>query len=143
MCAISSIFGGSSKQTLSAILLYLAVLVAGLYLAGCSSDKPKMQSPDATALTSAPTTQASDNDPYGNAAHARLFAASRFPSATACGQCHPTQYRQWSVSQHAYAQLSPIFNAMQANITAGTNGTNGDFCIRCHTQVGMNIGEST
>jgi len=48
---------------------------------------------------------------------------------------------RWSA--HAYAQLSPVFNAMQATITKLTDGSNGDFCIRCHTQVGMNLGEST
>ncbi len=51
-----------------------------------------------------------------NAAHEALFARNRFPSATQCGECHPTEYRQWSVSQHAYAQMSPIFNAMSAEI---------------------------
>ena len=74
-------------------------------------------------------------------AHAKLFETTRFPSAMQCGKCHPTQFRQWSVSQHSYAQLSPIFNAMQGQIDKGTNGTNGDFCIRCHTQVGMILGE--
>ena len=66
---------------------------------------------------------------------------SRFPSANACAACHPDHYREWSVSSHAYAQLSPVFNAMQGKILQLTNGTNGDFCIRCHTQVGMNLGE--
>ena len=66
---------------------------------------------------------------------------SRFPSANTCAACHPDHYREWSVSAHAYAQLSPVFNAMQGRILQLTNGTNGDFCIRCHTQVGMNIGE--
>ena len=71
-----------------------------------------------------------------------LFVLSnRFPSATKCAACHPTQYRQWSASQHSYAQLSPIFNAMQGAIVHLTNGTNGDFCIRCHTPVGMNLNE--
>ena len=74
--------------------------------------------------------------------HAQLFAQGRFPSAMQCGKCHPTQFRQWSISQHSYAQLSPIFNAMQGNIDKGNNGTNGDFCIRCHTQPGMILGES-
>ena len=50
-------------------------------------------------------------------------------------------YRQWSVSPHAYAQMSPVFNAMQATLFQVTNGSNGDFCIRCHTPVGMNLGE--
>ena len=45
------------------------------------------------------------------------------------------------MSPHAYSQLSPVFNAMQATILKKTNGTLGDFCIRCHTPVGMDMGE--
>ena len=73
--------------------------------------------------------------------HAEVLISDRYPSATKCAACHPIQYRQWSVSQHSYAQLSPIFNAMQGTILHLTNGTNGDFCIRCHTPVGMNLNE--
>ncbi len=81
----------------------------------------------------------------GNAwdAHAKLFKDSPFPSAAACATCHQSHYEEWSVSQHAYAQLSPVFNAMQAKVTQLTSGTNGDFCIRCHTQTGMAMGEET
>ncbi|MCA9309621.1 MAG: hypothetical protein KDA21_00310, partial [Phycisphaerales bacterium] len=75
------------------------------------------------------------------AAHEALFRDDHFPLATECRTCHPDHYREWSVSQHAYAQVSPIFNAMHARITELTNGTNGDFCIRCHTPVGMALGE--
>ena len=74
-------------------------------------------------------------------AHASCFANDRFPSATACRECHPEQYREWSVSPHAYAQLSPVFNAMSAKLNKKNNGTLGDFCIRCHTPVGMALGE--
>lgn len=80
-----------------------------------------------------------DADPY--AAHSKLFTETRFPSATTCRTCHPRHYREWSVSQHSYAQLSPVFNAMQATVIKLTNGSNGDFCIRCHTQIGMTLGE--
>jgi hypothetical protein len=73
--------------------------------------------------------------------HEALFLEDRFPSATTCATCHPSHFREWSVSPHAYAQLSPVFNAMQGTILKQTNGTNGDFCIRCHTPVGMNLGE--
>ena len=66
---------------------------------------------------------------------------SRYPSANTCASCHPDHYREWSVSQHAYAQMSPVFNAMHGTILQLTNGTLGDFCIRCHTPVGMNLGE--
>ncbi len=81
--------------------------------------------------------------PAGDPDHAALFAEERFPSATTCAACHAEIYREWSVSSHAYAQLSPVFNAMQAKVTKLTNGTNGDFCIRCHTPVGMNLEEPT
>ncbi len=73
--------------------------------------------------------------------HAALFLENRFPSATTCATCHPDHYREWSVSPHAYSQISPVFNAMQGTVLKITNGTNGDFCIRCHTPVGMNLGE--
>jgi len=76
-------------------------------------------------------------------AHLAIFAEDRYPSASTCKVCHESHYKEWSVSQHAYAQLSPVYMAMQNKINQLTNGTNGDFCIRCHTPVGMNIGEST
>ena len=41
-------------------------------------------------------------------AHGALFIADRYPSATECGGCHPRHYSEWSVSQHAYAQMSPV-----------------------------------
>jgi hypothetical protein len=78
-----------------------------------------------------------------DAEHAKLFVENKYPSAATCRTCHPGQYREWSVSAHAYAQLSPVFNAFQATITKLTSGANGDFCIRCHDQVGMNLGEPT
>ena len=74
-------------------------------------------------------------------AHAGLFAEGAFPTAQQCGKCHPTHYREWSVSQHAYAMVSPVFNTMHAKLLKETNGTLGDFCIRCHTPVGMTMKE--
>ncbi len=82
-----------------------------------------------------------------DSAHTALYVdgandeESRYPSANTCQTCHPDHYREWSVSSHAYAQLSPVFNAMHGTILKQTNGTNGDFCIRCHTPVGMNLNE--
>ncbi len=77
-----------------------------------------------------------------NEAVAELTAEDIYPSAKTCAACHPKQYAEWSVSQHAYAQLSPVYMAMQMTINAVTSSTNGDFCIRCHNQIGMNMGES-
>lgn len=75
--------------------------------------------------------------------HEAMDMESIYPSAKTCAACHPKQYSEWAVSQHAYAQMSPIYMAMQMRINSLTSGTNGDFCIRCHNQVGMNAGEST
>ncbi len=77
-----------------------------------------------------------------DSAHTAVYQDERFPSANECQTCHPDHYREWSVSSHAYAQLSPVFNAMHGTILKLTNGTNGDFCIRCHTPVGMNLEEA-
>ncbi len=77
-----------------------------------------------------------------NAAHEKLFLESKYPSANTCATCHVKQYEEWSVSQHAYAQLSPVYMAMQTTINLVTSATNGDFCIRCHNPVGMNLNES-
>ncbi len=84
-------------------------------------------------------------DPVEDAAkqHATLFTENKFPSATTCGTCHPRHFEEWSVSQHSYAQLSPAYMALQNFINSQVNGTNGDFCIRCHNQVGMAQGEAT
>ncbi len=90
------------------------------------------EEPEAAEL---PTGQALDT-------HKGLFVGNRYPSANACATCHEKQYTEWSVSQHAYAQLSPVYMALQTTINIKTSGTNGDFCIRCHNQVGMNLKES-
>lgn len=74
-------------------------------------------------------------------AHAECFEDNCFPSAKQCATCHPQHYREWSVSPHAYAQLSPVFNAMSNKLNKLNSGTLGDFCIRCHTPTGMALNE--
>lgn len=66
-----------------------------------------------------------------------LRSEGLYPTAASCSQCHPDHYEEWSVSPHAYAMLSPVFQSMHAFIVDRTGGTTGDFCIRCHTPVGM------
>jgi hypothetical protein len=77
-----------------------------------------------------------------NLAHAACFDGDPFPSAKKCQPCHEDHFREWSVSQHAYAQLSPVFNSFSNLFLKLTSGTNGDFCIRCHTPTGMAMHES-
>lgn len=75
--------------------------------------------------------------------HEALFAETRFPSASTCGTCHPKHFKEWSVSQHAYSQLSPVYLSLNNKINELANGSNGDFCLRCHNQVGANLGENS
>lgn len=77
-----------------------------------------------------------------NAEHLALFVEGRYPSANTCGTCHPKQFKEWSVSQHAYAQISPTYLSLSNKINQLSNGSNGDFCFRCHSPVGANLGES-
>ena len=81
------------------------------------------------------------DEPSARDLHKALFDEERYPSARTCARCHEDHYEEWRVSPHAYAQLSPVFNAMHGTIVKETNGTFGDFCIRCHTPVGMNLNE--
>lgn len=79
--------------------------------------------------------------PDTDAMHAAVYENNPYPSAQECGSCHPLQFAEWSTSPHAYAMVSPVFNTMQAAVTSLTNGTNGDFCIRCHSPVAMATNE--
>ncbi|MGI9405143.1 MAG: multiheme c-type cytochrome, partial [Hyphomicrobiaceae bacterium] len=84
----------------------------------------------------------SDSTSSAKEDHLKLFVENRYPSAATCGVCHPKHYREWSVSQHAYAQLSPVYLSLGNRINQLSNGSNGDFCLRCHSPVGANLGES-
>ena len=48
--------------------------------------------------------------------HNKALADKQYPSARVCGECHPKQYAEWSVSSHAYAALSPMFNKFDQKI---------------------------
>ncbi len=63
-----------------------------------------------------------------------------YPSAQVCKTCHPKHFDQWRVSNHAYAQISPLFINFTKIIQEKTSGTTGTFCIRCHTPVGVALG---
>ncbi|MGE4002231.1 MAG: multiheme c-type cytochrome, partial [Planctomycetaceae bacterium] len=65
-----------------------------------------------------------------------------FPSARECSICHPKQFEEWSRSMHAYAQHSPAFEAFTLTLVERTGGTIGTFCTRCHTPLGVSLGET-
>ena len=67
---------------------------------------------------------------------------SLYPTAAQCGECHKQIYEEWSSSQHAYASISPMFHAFEQKFQELTKGTVGTFCVRCHQQVGTQLGEN-
>jgi len=76
-----------------------------------------------------------------SAAVNQALADEQYPSAKVCGACHPTQYAQWSLSSHAYANLSPMFNRFEQKINDLSSGTVKYFCVRCHASVGTALAE--
>ncbi len=66
---------------------------------------------------------------------------SLYPVAAKCGECHSQIYQEWSSSQHAYSSISPMFHAFEQKFQELTQGTVGTFCVRCHQQVGTQLGE--
>ena len=67
---------------------------------------------------------------------------SLYPTAAQCGQCHKQIYEEWSSSQHAYASISPMFHKFEQKFQGLTQGTVGTFCVRCHQEVGTQLGEA-
>ena len=63
---------------------------------------------------------------------------SDFGHPQECRQCHQRQYDEWIGSMHAYAQVSPVFVAFN---DAVKNTGLGTFCVKCHTPIGIAIGE--
>ncbi|WP_413203344.1 multiheme c-type cytochrome [Rhodospirillum sp. A1_3_36] len=118
-------------------------------LGGSLLDDGELLTEDPSSLPSTETLFAEEGTPEDEAPllskaaqdHARLFEESDYPSAITCASCHPRQYDEWSVSQHAYAQLSPVMLTMQNAINGLTSTTTGDFCLRCHAPVGSELNE--
>jgi hypothetical protein len=60
-----------------------------------------------------------------------------------CMECHPKHFTEWSGSMHAYAADDPVFLAMNRRGQAATGGALGDFCVRCHAPLAVELGLTT
>ncbi len=80
--------------------------------------------------------------PEGDGAHWDLLSQEAYPRAAQCGVCHQKIYREWSASNHAYASISPMFHKFEQKINELSSGTVGAFCVRCHQQIGTQLGEA-
>ncbi len=78
----------------------------------------------------------------GDGAHWDLLSQEAYPRAAQCGVCHQKIYRQWAASNHAYSSISPMFHKFEQAINDLSSGTVGAFCVRCHQQIGTQLGEA-
>lgn len=69
-----------------------------------------------------------------------VLPIERLQDPATCLECHPKHYQQWSGSMHAYASEDPVFLAMNARGQRETNGALGDFCVRCHAPMAVELG---
>ena len=100
-------------------------------------DRDNATSWEATTSKSAGTENAK---PAGHSGPA--FDESLYPTASQCGECHKQIYDEWSSSSHANASISPMFHKFEQKFQNLTQGTVGTFCVRCHQQVGTQLGEA-
>jgi hypothetical protein len=77
----------------------------------------------------------------GKDPHRGLYEETEFPSAVTCGRCHQKIFTEWAASNHAYASISPMFHKFEQALNDLSSGTIGSFCVRCHQQVGTQLGE--
>jgi len=87
----------------------------------------------------APLGACKDDEPTPPATEPRL-SIEELKNPETCEGCHPTHYREWKASMHAYAADDPVFVAMNALGQEETNGELGDFCVNCHAPMAVREG---
>jgi len=66
------------------------------------------------------------------------FKIDDFTSAKECKECHPSYYKEWSGSMHAYSMTDPVWVASQMSrqtYYADQGIEIGDLCLQCHSPV--------
>ena len=71
------------------------------------------------------------------------FTVADFEPSSECESCHPTHYKEWSGSMHAYAFTDPVWFKQHSKEQEHFNSKDkelGQFCIMCHSPVGFLTG---
>lgn len=66
-----------------------------------------------------------------------------FDSPEVCGGCHTEIYSQWKGSMHSNAWTDPIYRAVLNAVSKAHGGKVDNFCMGCHTPIGVVTGEAT
>jgi hypothetical protein len=75
--------------------------------------------------------------------NAGMLSRNELLDANTCNLCHKSHYDDWSHSVHAYASDDPVFVAMNKRGQRETNGSLGDFCVKCHAPMAVIDGKTT
>lgn len=69
------------------------------------------------------------------------LSTNNFIESEACGSCHEQHYAEWRTSMHSYAITDPVFRGLVAARQADLGGTEDQFCMQCHTPLGVRSGQ--
>jgi hypothetical protein len=67
----------------------------------------------------------------------RTITPDLFDPPELCGACHKEIYAQWQGSMHSNAWTDPIYRALLNAVSKATGGKVDNFCMGCHTPVGV------
>jgi len=67
----------------------------------------------------------------------RKTTSDQFDPPEVCGGCHNEIYAQWKGSMMANAWADPIYRAVLNAVSKATGGKVDNFCMGCHTPVGV------
>ncbi|MFL6711372.1 MAG: multiheme c-type cytochrome [Sulfurifustis sp.] len=73
----------------------------------------------------------------------RKVTPDMFDLPEVCGGCHTEIYQQWKGSMHSNAWIDPVYRAALNSISKASGGKADNFCMGCHTPVGVVSGEAT
>lgn len=71
------------------------------------------------------------------------FTLQEVMDPESCVECHEAIYEDWKGSMHAFASHDPVFTAMNRRGQRETDGELGDFCVRCHAPMALELGMTT
>jgi len=134
--------GHQSVPTASYILITLCLIFTTLYstLALASPPADKWVHPTRSALQAEP-----DKLPFypsRASTGGKTLTTSMFDVSETCQGCHQEIYHQWKDSVMAQAWRDPIYKALLKRASAATDGKLDNFCVGCHSPIGMTTGQA-
>lgn len=88
-------------------------------------------------LTEEQITESSPFYPSRATTDGRQLTPDMFENPEVCKGCHSEIYQQWEKSAMAYSWDDPIYQALFLRASKATDGQVDNFCIACHSPIGM------